>query len=276
LAERFESELDLPLAAAETGMPQDKFLRGLERDPRLAQRLGALRATGGTVQRQVFVECFEGLTDVLQIGISLPALNREISKCTEALRGDSRNAQNYYDRGHAYATKGDFDRALTDLNEAIRLESKRAAFFVERAWVHLSRKEYESSIADNTEAIRLEPANADALFNRAGAHAALGNQESATADYSEVIRLEPKNAAAYLNRGRAWARRGSSEKAARDFADAYSLDPSFLSFLKDGIQALVQDDQKNAAEQILEALIEKRSDDKEVRRMQTRIRLKMK
>jgi Tfp pilus assembly protein PilF len=268
LAERFESELDLPLAAAETGLSSKEFLRGLERSPRLAQRLGALQAQGGTVQRQVFVECFEDLTEALRLGTSLPALNREIAKSTELLQRDTRNAQTYCERGHAYAAKGDFVRALTDLNEAIRMEPQRASFFVERAWVHLSRKEYEASVADNTDALRLEPTNTDALFNRGGANAALGNHESAVADYSEVIRLEPKNASAYVNRGRAWARRGSLERATRDYAAAYALDQNFLSYLKDELQALVKNRQIDIAEEILKTLIEKRPEDKALRQIQ--------
>jgi tetratricopeptide (TPR) repeat protein len=270
LAERFDSELDLALAAAETGMAAKQFLLALERVPRLAQRLGALQAEGNTVQRQVFVDCFEELTGALQLGTSLTALNRDIVKWSNAIRRDSHNAQAYYDRGHAYAVKGDFDRALTDLNEAIRLEPQRASFFVERAWVHLSRKEYEASIANNTEALRLEPANADALFNRGGAHAALGNHQSAVADYSEVIRLEPKNAAAYVDRGRARARGGSAENAARDFASAYALDQRFFSNLKEGIQNLMQSGQADAAKQILSGLIEKRPDDLEIKQLHSK------
>lgn len=268
LAERFESELDLKMAAAETGLPTTEFLRALALSPRLAQRLGALKAQGGTVQRQVFVECFEDLTDVLRLGTSLPAVNRKITKCTESLQHNPDDAQIYYDRGQAYSLKGDVDHALADLNDAIRLDPSRVAFFVRRAWIHLSRKEYEASISDNTEAVRLDPANADAFFNRGGAHATLGNHQAAIADYSEVIQLEPKNAAAYANRGRAWASQGEWTRATRDYAEAYTLDRVYFPNLKHGLGKLLQQAQVEAAQQIIDPLDRRRPGDKEIRQLQ--------
>src|SRR5262249_1223758 len=61
LADRFTSEVDLPMAAAEVGVKPEALLQGLERHLGLAQRLGALKVEGGTVQRQVFAELFPEL-----------------------------------------------------------------------------------------------------------------------------------------------------------------------------------------------------------------------
>ncbi len=271
LSERFESELDLSLASAETGSTTSFFLRALELSPRLAQRLGALKLEGGTVQRQVFVECFEDLVETLRIGTSLPALNRKIAKYNESIKRNGRDPQIFYDRGQAYSTKGDFDRALADFNESIRLDPNRSATFVQRAWVHLARQEYQASIDDNTEAIRLHAADADAYFNRAGAQVHLGNWKSAVADYSEVIRLEPKNAAAFANRARALAGQGLLEKALSDWSEAYALDPAFLPSLKDSARALVEKGQADAAVRILDQLARRHPQDKEIRQLQSRM-----
>jgi len=58
LVERFEQEVDLQLAAAETGMTTTQFLRALDAAPEVALPFGPLRAPGGTVQREVFLSSF--------------------------------------------------------------------------------------------------------------------------------------------------------------------------------------------------------------------------
>ncbi|HMF13379.1 MAG TPA: c-type cytochrome domain-containing protein, partial [Gemmataceae bacterium] len=65
LAQRFEAELDLPLAAAEAGVKPERVLQALEISADLAKRMGSLRVEGGTVQRQVFVDAFGDLVKVL-------------------------------------------------------------------------------------------------------------------------------------------------------------------------------------------------------------------
>ncbi len=235
LARRFEAELDVVTAAAEAGHPVSDFPRALDRSDELAQRLGALRIEGGTVQRQVFADCFDDLVDVLRLGHSITRLNKLIADCSEALRLGQKDASVYCRRGRAYSTKNDFDRAIADFNEAIRLDPRRSSSFVQRAWAFLAKGDYEKSIADNTQAILLDPDNADAFFNRGGAQAILGNHDGAIADYSAVLRLEPRNAAAFANRGRAYSRKGFLEKARADYAQAVRLEPSYVDLFKAGI-----------------------------------------
>jgi mono/diheme cytochrome c family protein len=55
---RYESVIDLPAAAAETGLAADDFGARLRKSRGLTRQLGALLARGGTVQRQVFEETF--------------------------------------------------------------------------------------------------------------------------------------------------------------------------------------------------------------------------
>src|SRR5262249_2923941 len=65
LALRFEAELDLPLAAAEAGLPVPEFKKLLKGSPELARALGALVVEGGTVQRQAYLDAFPDLVRVL-------------------------------------------------------------------------------------------------------------------------------------------------------------------------------------------------------------------
>lgn len=58
LALLFESELDLPLAAAELTLEPVEFLALLKRSPDLTRSLGNLQTLGGTVQRDLFGKLF--------------------------------------------------------------------------------------------------------------------------------------------------------------------------------------------------------------------------
>ncbi len=58
LARKFESELDLSLAASESGMTAEAFGQIVRRSATLAPTLGALLVPGGTVKRDVFVDAF--------------------------------------------------------------------------------------------------------------------------------------------------------------------------------------------------------------------------
>ena len=68
LVQRFEEPLDLPLAAAEAGLPMSEFLAGLKKSPRLSRTLAALVVPGGTVKRDVYVANFGAVVSDLQLG----------------------------------------------------------------------------------------------------------------------------------------------------------------------------------------------------------------
>lgn len=71
LAMLFESDLDLPLAAAEAGLSPADFQNQLKASPALARTLGALQTPGGTVKREVFARSFPTLTKTWQLGSPL-------------------------------------------------------------------------------------------------------------------------------------------------------------------------------------------------------------
>ena len=65
LSGQFEKEIDIKFAAAEVGVSETDFGKGLGRSANLARVFGTLRVEGGTVQRQVLVEHFGELATVL-------------------------------------------------------------------------------------------------------------------------------------------------------------------------------------------------------------------
>jgi formylglycine-generating enzyme required for sulfatase activity len=68
LAQRFESELDLTLAAAEFGVTTDELLEAMTRSRELARLLGPLRINGGTVKRDQLLRAFDRAVELLDVG----------------------------------------------------------------------------------------------------------------------------------------------------------------------------------------------------------------
>lgn len=71
LVSAYEREVDLGTAAAEVGMTSNAFSERLAKSAVLMRRLGALRVSNGTVQRQVFAEEFSELVRELGLGVHL-------------------------------------------------------------------------------------------------------------------------------------------------------------------------------------------------------------
>lgn len=70
---RYEADVDLTTAAAETDLQPDDFIRKLSGSSLLSRNLGALKVAGGTVQRQVWLQAFGDVVRELQLGVLLQA-----------------------------------------------------------------------------------------------------------------------------------------------------------------------------------------------------------
>jgi WD40 repeat protein len=68
LSTQFQNELDLNLAAAETGVSTVDFLVALEQHKKLARQLGLLRIPGKKIKRDTFVAALPTLIEVLELG----------------------------------------------------------------------------------------------------------------------------------------------------------------------------------------------------------------
>jgi WD40 repeat protein/mono/diheme cytochrome c family protein len=73
---KYEADLDLDAAAAEVGLPPDRFRPAVDQSPTLRRHFGALLAAGGTVSRQIWLQAFGDLTRELKLGtLFLASLN---------------------------------------------------------------------------------------------------------------------------------------------------------------------------------------------------------
>src|SRR6266481_5067290 len=95
----------------------------------------------------------------------------------------------HHQRGLAYRSKGNFDRAIADFSEAIRLDPKLAAAYNNRGNAYKNKGDLDRAIADYSEAIRLAP-------------------EVEAAHPESIIRR-----LAHYNRGRAYNSKGDFDRA---------------------------------------------------------------
>ena len=106
-------------------------------------------------------------------------------------------SEDYYNRGNAYADKGDYDRAIENYTRAIELNSKNRG--------HRIVYDVNKAIKDYTKAIELSPKNADTYHCRGLVYYQKGDYDRAIEDFTRTIELNPNDAGAYYSRGLAYA-----------------------------------------------------------------------
>lgn len=132
-------------------------------------------------------------------------------------------------RGTAYSSKGDHDRAILDLNEAIRLSPNHAYMYRDRGIDYSEKSDYDLAIQDYNEAIRLNPNDTSVYVVRGDAYKEKGDYDRAIQDFDEVIRLDPTYARAYSDRGSAYSGKDDYDRAIQDYDQAIRLNPKYTS-----------------------------------------------
>jgi tetratricopeptide (TPR) repeat protein len=226
LAGRFESELDLPLAAAELGLSAATLVNGLGRHPELAQRLGALKAQGGTIQRQVLVSAFADLVQAYRLGTHLPSLRQAFSAATEAIRRNPQNPSAYFERGTLHFEQADYEKAVDDFNEGVRLGLPGSAVYEYRGMALANRGEYDRAIEDYDRALAKNPGRAETYHNRGLAYAQKSELQKALADLDAALAHAPQDERVYSDRGYIHARRGDLTSAIADYNQSLQLQPN--------------------------------------------------
>jgi len=159
--------------------------------------------------------------------------NRKIAACSEIVRdaGESTKgrAAAFFQRGGAYSSKRDYDRAIADYSEAIRLDPKNALAFIFRAGAYYEKRDYSRTIADCNEAIRASPEGEHQAHIQCGRmYTKMGDYDRAIASIDEYMRLYPKYRDHYnalTARGAAYAEKGDYDRAIADVNRLIRLNP---------------------------------------------------
>jgi tetratricopeptide (TPR) repeat protein len=131
----------------------------------------------------------------------------------------------YINRGNAWFSKSDYDKAIADFTKAIEIDPKDADAHYNRGVAWQRKSDYNKAIADFTKAIEIDPKDADAYHSRGFAWEEKGDLAKAIADYTKAIEINPKNADAYRDRGSAWGKKGDCNKAIGDLTKAIEINP---------------------------------------------------
>jgi tetratricopeptide (TPR) repeat protein len=134
----------------------------------------------------------------------------------------------YYNRGLAWHSKGDLEKAKSDYDQSIAIDPTFAPSYGQRGKVLSQNQDYDRALSDFDQAIRLKP---DSPFsplwygNRAELYVATGDFDRALADYGKAVERDPTSWYAYVNRALVYDFVGKDRLAALNCRDAIKLDP---------------------------------------------------
>jgi tetratricopeptide (TPR) repeat protein len=153
--------------------------------------------------------------------ITLGQTQRAISDYDQAIVLDPNDAYYYSDRGKAYQALGKAEQAQRDFDKAKELLANEAQYAI------------QTTIQGFDKAIRLNPKDAHIYYERGQAYAKLGQTQRSIQDFDEAIRLDPKSSLAYGPRGDAYVKLGQTERAISDYDQAIRLDPTNATYYSD-------------------------------------------
>ena len=123
-------------------------------------------------------------------------------------------------RGNAYFSKEDYDRAIRDFGQVIHLKPEYAEAYNSRGNAFNNKGQYDAAIKDLDKALELKSDYAEAYNNRGIALSSKGQYDAAIKDFDKALELKSDDAAAYNNRGSALSVKGQYDAAIKDFDKA--------------------------------------------------------
>jgi tetratricopeptide (TPR) repeat protein len=193
------------------------------------------------------------ISDVKQTPVVIVSANY-----SESRKEITNTAGTYLDRGILFASRGDYNMAITEFTEAINLDNNLASAYLLRGralyasasyvisvgenfsnvnainiagWNTPNERQslYDNAISDFTQAIRLDPNSANAYRERGIAYSDKGDHRRGILDLNQTILLSPNNPRAYINRGNMYRLIGDYDRAITDYNQAIRLDPNSAS-----------------------------------------------
>ena len=174
-------------------------------------------------------------------------LLKKIEEYSKKIEKEPNNATNYYNRGNAYYSLKEYEKAINDYNKAIELNPSYALAYNNRGVSLDNLKKYNEAIHDYNKAIELDPNYSVSYFNKGLAYRELGKYEEAINNYSSAIKLNSNNSSYYTNRGVCYYYSREFKNAINDFKNAIKLNPdnNSVSKLRESILELEKNSQSD-------------------------------
>jgi tetratricopeptide (TPR) repeat protein len=143
-----------------------------------------------------------------------------------SIRLDPNKAVVWYNRGNAYYSLGNYEKAFQDFAEAARLDPNYVNSWINKGAALNGMGRYFEAIAACDKALSLDNRSVDAWNNKGNAYYGLGRYDEAVNAYNEVLVLYPNHVGALCNKGIALALQGKYDESIQVYDVALSLDPN--------------------------------------------------
>jgi protein O-mannosyl-transferase len=133
----------------------------------------------------------------------------------------------YINRGNAYVTDENYEKAISDFTNAIKYEPLAADAYIDRAVAKSNSSDIDGALDDYDIAISIGPATDKMYSERAVLKLGLQDVTGAYDDFSAAIKLDSTNEKYYNQRGIIFGMSGKLEEAITDFSKAIELSPEY-------------------------------------------------
>lgn len=134
----------------------------------------------------------------------------------------------YFNMGVAQAKFGAWDKAIENHTRAIDIAPNYTAAYDSRGVAYANKQEWDKALKDFTSAMEISPGYAPAYYNRGSVYSARGQWKEAIADYDKAIELDPNYLDAYCNRSVAFANIKEFDQAIDDCSRSISIDSRYV------------------------------------------------
>jgi len=176
------------------------------------------------VEKSDFDNAIESFTKTIECFEKEIALNT--TNATD-IKNNPYYAGVYNNRGNAYNSKEEYDKAINDYNKIIAINPNDVMAYYNKGITYNNKKEYGKAIINYTKAIKINTNYAKAYNNRGGCYYDKEEYDKAIIDFDKTIKLNPNDASAYYNRGIVYDAKEKHVEAINDYAETIKLNPNY-------------------------------------------------
>lgn len=160
----------------------------------------------------------------------------------------------YNNRGNAYRSKGQLEKAMQDFDRAVSLDPSYYRAYNNRGAVYSEMGRLDKAMEDIDRSLALNPRSDISYNNKGMVYGKTGSFDKAIEQFNKAIEMNPDYPGAYSNRGLAYSLIGEHDRALRDLNRALELDARYAAaygnrgdlYLKTGKRELALSDLQKA------------------------------